>query len=146
MEALNSSRLEWLSSVSPEALVELRKNNENEAFRKRLSSGLERLRESDLSDIDQVAAEVCREIDGAIGEHNRNMRKLREKYTRIHGYTAAWSLVCFGATLMPALAPLIGSVMPFGLAAKYGHDKLEESQDKRSLERSYAGVFASLKN
>lgn len=91
-----------------------------------------------------MAAEVCREIDGAISEHDCDMRKLKEKYNRIHGQTTVFAIAGFGA-LVPALFPLTGSVMPIGVAAKFGNDKLAETQEKRHLARSYSGVLASLK-
>lgn len=145
VRGLSSRRFKWLGSVDINAIVQLRKDNENEAFRHRLSGALNRLSESTLNSVDRVAAEVCREIDGALANHARDMRIIQEKYNRIHGQTTALGIGALGAALMPALSPLLGGAIPLGLAVKYGHDKLAEVQEKRRLTRSFAGVLASVK-
>ena len=142
VNALGSQRLSWIAGIPVETLVELRQNNENLEFRRRLDSSVQLLHESDLKNIDRLAAEVCRDLRSAIGEHDNEMRAIQERYDRAHGTTAVAGLAAAGAALMPALAPLLGSVAPLALAAKYGHDKVAERAEKRSLEKSLVGVLA----
>ncbi|MGD2095720.1 MAG: hypothetical protein PVH77_12005 [Phycisphaerales bacterium] len=145
VNSLGSRRLEWLGNVSMDALIELRINNENEEFRGVLSGVMGRLQASDLDDVDLVAAEVCRELDGAIATHHREMRSIQKKYNRAHGQSLILGTGALGAMLIPALMPLLGSVAPLALAGKYGHDKVAELQEKRELTHSLIGVLASAK-
>jgi len=142
LDALGSQRLRWIGGVAVETLVELRENNENLRFREIMNSCIQRLSEGELNDIDRVAAEVCRDLDIAISEHERELREIQEKYDRVHGQTAVVALAAAGAALMPALAPLLGTVAPLAVAAKYGHDKIAELSEKRDAARSVLGVLA----
>lgn len=125
-----------------DTLSKLRFDNENVAFRKRLAASLSRLHESVLDDVDRVAAEVCHDMEGAIAEHEKELRSVPEKYNRHHGQTAVLAVAAAGAALMPALAPRLGGAAPFALAAKYGHDKVAELAEKRALTQSLVGVLA----
>ena len=141
--ALGSRRLEWLTGIDLGSIINLRRDNENEAFRQRMALALNRLSEAEFSEVDRVAAEVCREIEGAIAEHERDMRIVQDRYNRTHGQTSLIALGGLGAALMPSLSPLLGPVVPLAVAIKYGHDKLAEVQEKKHLARSYAGVLVS---
>jgi hypothetical protein len=145
VDALSSRRLRWLGDIPPDTLAKLRLDNENVTFRKRLAASVCRLHESDLNDVDRVAAEVCHELEGAIAEHKKELRSIQQKYNRAHGQTAVLAIGAVGAALMPALAPLLGGVAPFALAAKYGHDKVAELAEKRALTQSLVGVLAMAK-
>lgn len=145
VDALGSHRLRWLGGISTETIVKLRLDNQNVAFRERLASSVGRLHESDLNNVDRVAAEVCHDLEGAISEHKRELRLIQEKYNRIHGKTAVLAVAAVGAALMPALAPLLGGVAPFALAVKYGQDKVAELAEKRVLTQSLIGVLAAAK-
>jgi hypothetical protein len=142
VSSLGSRRLRWLSGVSPEALVRLRLDNANVEFRTRLSSAVERLHASALEDLDRVAAEVCHEMDVMIGEHERNLQKLQERYNRVHGYTAVMTVLA-GAALIPALGPVLGGAAPIVLAGKYIKDKIDERAERGTLTRSLVGVLAA---
>lgn len=145
VDGLSSRRLEWLGGIPLEAITRLRLDGENEVFRVRLAASIGRLHESDLTNINRVAAEVCHEIDAAIAEHDKELRRIQERYNRRHKQTAAVALAAAGVTLFPTLAPLLGATAPFALAAKYGGDKLEERVDKRTLAHSLVGVLAAAK-
>jgi hypothetical protein len=126
-------------------LVRLRLENENVAFRERLTACVSRLHESALGDVDRVASEICHDIEAAIAEHEKALRSIQEKYNRTHGQTAVLAAAAAVAALMPALAPLLGSAVPFAVAAKYGHDKVAELAEKRALTQSLVGVLAMVK-
>ncbi len=142
VNALSSKRLEWLGGIPIETLVNLRQNNENLDFRKRLHAAVTRLHKSSLGDINRVASEVCHDLEQANAEHEKELRKIQSKYNRTHGQTAILSLASAGAALMPALAPLLGSVVPLALAGKYWHDKASELSEKRAFTKSLLGVLA----
>ncbi len=145
VDALGSRRLQWLGGIPTDVLAKLRLDNENVAFRERLAASVGRLHESVLGDVDRVAAEVCHDLEGAIAEHDKEMRSIQEKYNRAHGQTAVLAVAAAGAALMPALAPLLGSVAPFALAATYGRAKIAELAEKRALTQSLVGVLAAVK-
>ena len=142
VDAIGSHRLHWMGDIPATTLVTLRQRNENEAFRNRLTPAVERLRVAEFTDMERVAAEVCHEIESLVADHDKKLRHLREKYGRIHGQTAALALGATTAAFIPALAPFLGSAIPFAMAVKYGHDKITELAEKRSLSRSLIGVLA----
>jgi hypothetical protein len=142
VDAIGSQRLRWMGDIPARTLVTLRQENANEAFRSRLSQAFERLRVAEFTDMERVAAEVCHEIDSLVADHDNELRRLRAKYRRTHGQTAALALGAMVAAFIPALAPFLGSVVPFALVVKYGHDKVKELAEKRSLSRSLVGVLA----
>lgn len=129
-----------------QSVVTLRMEKENEAFRQRLTQAVDRLHHAQFTDLEQVTAEVCHEIDSLVGDHNKQMRGLRAKYAKVHGQTAALAIGAAGAALIPALAPFLGSAVPFALAVKYGHDKVNELAERQTLARSLVGVLATASN
>lgn len=143
LNSLGSRQLRWLSGVPIEALVELRKNNENSEFRHRLSVIFDRLHKSALGDTDKVASEVYHEVEAIINEHDREIKDIQARYERKYTVTmvAAWGALA--ASLVPTLAPFIGGTAPFALAFKYATDKRAELADKSRLSKSLFGVIAS---
>jgi hypothetical protein len=105
VDALASRRLRWLGGIPAQTLAKLRQDNENVTFRERLAVAVGRLHESELVDLDRVAAEVCHELEMAIAEHEKELRLVQQRYNRIHGQTAVLALAAAGAALIPALAP-----------------------------------------
>jgi len=142
-DSVGSRRLEWLGGIPMEMLVALRMEKENEAFRQRLTQAIERLHGAQFPNMERVTAEVCHEIDSMVGDHKKELRCIRSKYAKAHGHTAAMAIGAAGAALIPALAPFLGSAVPLALAVKYGHDKVTELAEKRSLARSLVGVLAT---
>ncbi|OJX81305.1 MAG: hypothetical protein BGO92_09690 [Magnetospirillum sp. 64-120] len=146
VSAFGTARLAWISKVSPEALIEIRGNNENEAFRKTLRAALTDLQDSALEDTDRVAAEVCREIDSAIADHQRQVRD-SERINRRSKVTWAAGLLAAGASSMvPQLAPFLGKILPFGVAAKAAWDLYCVNSDRRRRARSLMGILAVLRD
>ena len=146
VSALGSRRLNWLSGIPTDILVSLRRDQGNVTFRQRLAASIDRLQATQLEDIDRVAAEVCHDIEVAIAEYEKEVADIRAKYKRIHAQTALLGVAAAGAALIPALAPLLGVSAPLGLAAKYGHDKLDERAEIRDKTRSVVGVLAAAKS
>jgi len=142
VDALGSQRLRWLSAVEVDTVLEPRRMDENAAFRKRLQSAVTRLHESQWNDVDRVASEVCREIADAIAEHDRDLKRVRARYKRLHGQTATMGVAAAGAVLIPSLAPFVGVVAPLALATKYVWDKIGEGAERRAVTKSLLGVLA----
>lgn len=145
IEGFGKERLHWLCRVPIDTLVELRKNNENATFRKRLEAVVRTMHDSAVEDSDRVAAEVSHELSSAIGDHQREVRKIQNRYSRIHGQTAVAAWAALGAVLIPSLSPFLGAAVPLAVAAKYAWNKIEERSEKKALSKSLMGVLASAK-
>lgn len=103
MSAFGLDRLTWISDVPLDSLVELRRNNENENFKKSLRAAIADLHDAEIEDTDRVAGEFCREIDFAIADHTRLMHDTARKNAQAN---MKWmgSAVVFGlAALVPTL-------------------------------------------
>jgi hypothetical protein len=136
--------LSWLGNVPVPDLVELRRNGENEEFRRRIDGAVHRLHESDLDDLDRVVAEISHELRSLLGQHQKDVRAIEEKYAPKHLASAVGSWTTLTAVLLPALAPFVGSaIAPVVLGGKYLYDKVAETGERRRASKSLMGVLAS---
>jgi hypothetical protein len=145
IDALSRQQFEWLSNATIDALVEMRLNNENEHFRKRLAESTSILRDADLQDIDRVAAEVTSGIGGLLNDYQSEAKRLDEKYRRKYSGMLGVSWLSWGAFLIPHLAPLVAAapVVALGLAGKYTTTKMAERGERKDLANSLVGILAS---
>jgi len=143
LRALSGHQLEWLGNIPIEILAKLREQNENEEFRKAISSFTSQLNKCAIDDIDRVASEVCRGIGSLLGEHKKRVQEISAKYSRLYGNTCVVSWVTLAATFLPVLAPFAGLVSPLALVGKYAWDKTGEIEEKKQLSHSLMGVLAS---
>jgi hypothetical protein len=143
LRALEEPRFNWLGNVPLHALVELRRANENESFRRSLCRFTDELNQASLEDLDRVAAEVGRGIASLLAEHSTQVERLDAEFRGRFGLTAAVGLVTLAVALTPWLAPFIGPMTPATLAAVYGRDKIEFVRRRREATRSLAGVLAA---
>jgi hypothetical protein len=142
ISGLASERLGWLSGVPVDALIEVRKNNENDVFRKLLANAIGNLHDAALEDTDRVAAEICREIDSGIAEHNRLVEQIGSKYAdKMFKWVGAVAVTGIAA-LVPSLAPYLGVALPLALAGKLGWDAWDLSAERKRQSRSLMGVLA----
>ena len=147
VDAMGSRRLNWLSSVSIEELAGLRMDNANVTFRKRLEDAVGRLHESTLFNVDKVAAEICQELESAITDHENELRRVQQKYTRVHARTLIGALGAAAVTWIPSLAPFLGASIPFlAVATTYGVEKWNELVEKHKLTRSLMGVLVTARS
>jgi len=145
LEALNSSTFNWIGNISVDTLVELRMENANMEFRKRLADFTSSLHDAAVGDLDRVASEIGRGLAGMIAEHENNVRRLQEEYARRHTKT----LIAAGGTVVsmfvPLLAPLPTILGGSAFAGKYLWDKVDEVTDHRKAQKSLVGVLALAK-
>jgi hypothetical protein len=142
IDALATHQFEWLSNATIDALVEMRLNNENEQFRKRLAESTSILRDADFKDTDRVAAEVASGIGGLLNDYRSEAKRLEDKYRRKYCGLAGVSWLSFGAILIPHLAPLFGPASCLGLGGKYAMTKMEERGERKDLANSLVGILA----
>jgi hypothetical protein len=143
LRALNQPSVSWLGNVPIDALVDLRKDNENESFRKKLAEYTNALHESQLGDLDRVAGEVARGLASLLAVHGKEVREIEGRYKSRHLKTLAAGWITLGAALMPTLAPFVGGpVAPAAIAVKYIANKVEEQREKSQAAHTLMGVLA----
>ncbi len=145
--ALSGRQFEWLGNIPIEILAKLREQNENEEFRKTLSSFTSQLNKCAIDDIDRVTSEVCRGIASLLSEHKKRVKEISDKYALLYKKTLVSSWVTLAATFVPALAPFVGLMysLSSAIAGKYVWDKVDERKEKKKLSHSLMGVLASAK-
>jgi hypothetical protein len=146
IEALSRNEFEWLSHAGIDALVEMRKNNENERFREQLFKSISPLSEASLSDVDRVASEVSRSIGSLLNEYRTGAREIEDTYKLKYRGLAAGGWLTVGAMLIPQFAPLIASVPAIALGGAYYQAKTEQLRERRKLASSLVGIFAHAKD
>jgi hypothetical protein len=147
LRALNRPGVSWLGNVPMSSLVTLRKNNENEAFRRRLSEYTAQLRDADLNNLDRVAADIGRGIAGLLTEHNKEVTRIAETYKLTYLRTLGGGVITAAALFAPALAPIVGALYaPLALAGAYANTKQQELLDKRRASRSLVGILATARD
>jgi hypothetical protein len=146
VRSLSSERMGWLSNVPLDALIELRGDLGNIEFRKRMEGAIGRLHGSAVEDIDKVTAEVCLDIEYAIGEHQKLVRKIDSTYSQKHLKTAGMAVGAFVCALVPSLAPYIGPALPFAAAAKFGWDAWDRRVEKQKQAKSLMGILATTRS
>jgi hypothetical protein len=142
LQSLLHPNLAWLGNVPIKDIARLREENQNETFRRRLSSYVTELSESQLDDLDRVAAEVTRGIAALLAEHDKEAKRIDEEYDKKHVATIVGSTLTTAAAFYPWLAPLLGSaalLVPVGKAAIDFYNKF---QDRQTLARSLTGTLS----
>lgn len=146
VSAFGSDRLTWISDVPLDSLVELRRNNENENFRKSLRAAVADFHDAEIEDTDRVAGEICREIDSAIGDHNRLVRDTSHKNAQANVKWLGSAFVSGLAAFVPTLSPYLGAAVPLALASKAAWDLYCQSVERKHQSRSLMGVLATVRN
>jgi len=148
LNSLTSTRLDFLANITDSQIVELRKTNENVAFRRELRDLVNSLPHTKIEDLGYVSSEVCAHIELAISKHRKEVEIFNEKYNAKHKYTALLGIGTLGVTMFPVLAPFIGAVLPIGLAAttgKYASDKFDEIAEGKQYSHSMMGIISLAK-
>ena len=144
LKALNSKKLSWLGNIPVEALVELRKNNENEKFRSKLGHYCQELSAAELDDIDRIAAHVGRGIDSLLNEHQKEIQSIQDRYQHLYLTTGIAAWITVAAAFVPALAPFAGKLFASSaIAATYLGEKLKERADTKAIAKSLLGMLAA---
>lgn len=142
MHGLNQPGLNWLGNVPIEALVRLRQEGENEAFRNHLNCFINALGESPIQDLERTSQEVTRGIRCLVEKHQKEMAAVLDRYKHKHGVTAVGAWVSLAGVFLPALAPWFGTTAPLALLIKYTSDKSEERKEMKARSASLMGVLA----
>ena len=142
LDALNQSEHRWLGNVPIDSLVQLRIENQNLEFRKRLDGFLTEMNNVAIDDLDRVAAEVSRGLGAMIFEHQKDLKRIQEEFSRRHKKTAVGSWATLAGQFIPLLAP-IAPLFAAPSIGKYVWDKIDESSERRKALNSLVGVLAT---
>lgn len=148
LHSFTSTKLDFLANISDSQIIELRKTNENVAFRRELRDLVNSLPQTKIEDLGYVASEICSHIELSISKHKKQIENFNEKYNAKHKYSTLIGMGTLGVTMLPALSPLIGTLLPLGLAStvgKYVSDKIEENAERKQFSHSMMGVIALAK-
>ncbi|HGS4913324.1 TPA: hypothetical protein ACMDSS_002261 [Vibrio parahaemolyticus] len=146
IKAMASDRLSYLANITDTQIVELRKTNENVAFRRELRDAVNSLPTSRLDDLGYVASEVCSHIDVMVSKHTKEVQAINDKYNAKHKYTALLGAGTLAVSMMPALAPFLSGVGFVATAGKYASDKFEQQNELKQASKSMMGVIALAKS
>ena len=142
LAGFGSERLAWMSNLSTDALIDIRKRNENESFRTLMKSSITDLHNATLQDTDRVSAEMCLAIDSGIGLHNNFLADIDSKYRNDLLKTTGAAAAAGVAALVPSLAPYLIATAPLALVGKLAWDTWDRSVEKDKKSRSLMGVLA----
>ena len=145
VRGINQPELKWLGNIPVEALVDLRRNNENEEFRKTLKARISDLHGAALSDLNRVTSEVSRSITSLLASHDKQIVEIEKKYQSKYRNILIGSCATVAALLVPALAPIIGVSAPLVIGRTYLDAKISEHKDRGKASRSLMGVLAAAK-
>lgn len=145
VNSLTSNRLDFLANINDSQIVELRKTNENVAFRRDLRELVNSLPTTRMDDIGYVASEVCSHVELLISKHNGQIKAINDKYQAKHKQTALIGIGSLAVTMMPVLAPFLSGLGFVATAGKYTADKLEQRNELRQASHSMMGVMSLAK-
>lgn len=148
LSALTSQKLDFLANIEDSQLIQIRKSNENVAFRRELRDLVNSLPTTKLDDLSYVASEVCAHIEMAISKHEKEIRFIRDKFNAKHKYTALIGASTFGVSMFPVLTPFLSMALPLGLAStvgKYASEKFEQKTEVEQASHSMMGVISLAK-
>ncbi len=142
LNSLNHPSNAWLGNIPFNDLVDFRKDNLNEEFRKKLNENINDLRNVSLDNINIAVSEIGRSLASIITEHNKVAKKISDEYLKKHFVTAGLSILTLGVSLYPFLTPLVGTLTALSPLGKYMYDNLNYYYDRKPLKKSMLGILA----
>ena len=137
---LNNKHFKWLGNLTVEELVRLREEGENEEFRSNIKKNLDHLNAASIQDVDDVAVEVAKTISSLINKHQRNIKKINNRYFKKYGKTIL--ITGIAASFFPALAPVAIASTVTVAGANLVWDISEHVGDLKRASKSLMGVLA----
>jgi hypothetical protein len=121
----------------------LRKENQNQEFRRKLKGYFDTLYQCSYEDLEKVAAEVGRAILGLLADHDKEAKAVDERFIKKHLGTLGLSVLTAGVTFMAWLDPFLGraeGVVP--ILAKLGKDLTDERKERERMSQSLIGMLS----
>jgi len=145
LQALQHPTNAWLGNIPIKEIAALRADNCNEVFRKKLVEYFNVLSNAGFEEINSVAAEIGRALMSLMSEHDREAKRITEKYARKNILTLGMAGLTLGVLFFPSLAPYLGNLSACGVVTKYTCDKLNQYRDSKLLGDSLFGVLSHAK-
>jgi hypothetical protein len=146
LRSIQDPKLKWLGDIPADVLADLLQRGENREFRRRLKQFTEQLHSVAPQDFEATTKEVMVGINALIAEHQKEIGDIQARYAPKYKNTLIAGVVS-AATFLPALAPLVGPVVPLlaggGVATAYVRDKLQERAERQKARSSLLGVLAA---
>lgn len=142
LQSLQNPSIAWLGNVPIKDLVDLRMENQNHEFRRKLKQYFDTLYTCNYDDLDKVAAEVGRAISVLLTEHDKAAKDLDEKFLKKHLGTLGLSVLTAGTALAAWLDPFAGAEGVIPLLAKLGMDLTDERKEGEKLSKSLVGILS----
>ncbi|MCC4791244.1 hypothetical protein AB6E39_26430 [Vibrio splendidus] len=146
VNALNDTRLDFLSNIPYDQMIQIRTSNENVEFRKQLRELVNSLPTTKIDDLAYVSSEVCAYVEASISRHRKEIELIKAKYKTKHTQTALIGTASLAVALYPVLAPFITGLGLTATSSKYLYDKLEERNDLKQASHSLMGVVSLAKS
>lgn len=146
VSALNDTRLDFLSNIPYDQMVQIRTSNENVEFRKQLRELVNSLPATKVDDLAYVSGEVCAYVEASISRHRKEIEIIKAKYKTKHTQTAVIGSASLAVALYPVLAPFITGLGFTATTGKYVYDKLEEKNELKQASHSLMGVISLAKS
>lgn len=145
LSALNDARLDFLSNIPYEQMIQIRTSNENVEFRKQLRELVNSLPTTKIDDLAYVSSEVCAYVEASISRHRKEIELIKSKYKTKHTQTAVIGTASLAVALYPVLAPFITGLSLTATSSKYVYDKFEERNELKQASHSLMGVISLAK-
>lgn len=139
---LNNKRFKWLGNLTIEELVKLREEGENEEFRSEIKKALDHLNSSAIQDVNDVAVEVAKTISNLLHKHQRNIKKINNRYFNKYSKTILTTIPGIAASFIPVLAPIAITVTAIGSGTKLIWDIGKHIGSLKKESKSLMGVLA----
>ncbi len=120
LSGLNNGSLNWIGKIPPSGLIELRKNGAINEIRSILSAGIDELVTANELDFTQTSHKVFNNLNFAINQHQKNIKKLIDKKWKVAGKDfGSWIVIgtvevasaCIGTPLWGASAFVLDQIM-----------------------------------
>ncbi|MGR6831332.1 hypothetical protein [Aliivibrio wodanis] len=146
VSALNNTRLDFLSNIPYEQMIQIRTSNENVEFRKNLRELVNTLPTTKIDDLAHVSSEVCAYVEASVSKHKKEIETIKAKYKTKHTQTAIIGTASLAVAIYPVLAPFITGLGLMATGGKYINDKLEERNELKQASHSLMGVISLAKS
>lgn len=140
-DALQLPEMSFLSNITLEQMIQLRKTDQNIKFREELRKIIKSFNSMTLADIEYASKDLCNNILSSITQHEQDIKYLKSKFQTKHKKTLLIGSVNLLGTLVPVLAPFV-TLSGFGVATKYACDKIQERDELKQKSNSLMGILS----
>lgn len=150
--ALLSKNLDWLSNISINNLIELRRRSQLSDIRSIIHKQLVILSSPDTSNLDALINQVDYNLSSELSKHQENVKQLDSSFRTELGILGPTFLASLTASIQPTLLPnapewiaIIGNIVGTTSFASIVRELVQYMRDKKKLKESPIGILWSAK-